>query len=163
MHRVRQDPGCREPGGRTAPGERPVTRVLIDSCEVVVTMDDLGTEISGGSILIEDGQVSWVGSGHPEEAAGAEVVDGRGAVALPGLVNAHHHLFQSLTRVRAQDQGLFGWLTELYPVWAGLDVEWTRAAAMVGLAELALSGCSTTTDHHYVFPAGATGLLEAGD
>ena len=138
-----------------------MTRVLIDSCEVVVTMDDLGTEISGGSILIEDGLVSWVGSGRPEDAEGAEVVEGRGGVALPGLVNAHHHLFQSLTRVRAQDQGLFGWLKELYPVWAGLDAEWARAAAMVGLAELALSGCSTTTDHHYVFPAGAPGLLEA--
>jgi cytosine/adenosine deaminase-related metal-dependent hydrolase len=64
-----------------------------------------------------------------------------------------------MTRARAQDQGLFGWLVALYPVWAGLDVEWERAAARVGLAELALSGCSTTTDHHYVFPAGAGDLL----
>jgi cytosine/adenosine deaminase-related metal-dependent hydrolase len=137
-----------------------MTRVLIDSCEVVATMDDLGKEISGGSILIEDGLVSWVGPGQPDEIGEADVVDGRGAVALPGLVNAHHHLFQTLTRVRAQDQGLFGWLTELYPVWAGLDAQWTRAAAMVGLAELALSGCTTTTDHHYVFPAGTPGLLD---
>jgi cytosine/adenosine deaminase-related metal-dependent hydrolase len=76
-------------------------------------------------------------------------------------VNTHHHLYQTLTRVRAQGEGLFGWLTGLYPVWAGVDEEWERAAAGVGLAELALSGCTTTTDHHYVFPAGAEGLLEA--
>jgi cytosine/adenosine deaminase-related metal-dependent hydrolase len=136
-------------------------RLLIEGCEVVATMDDDGTEIAGGSILIEDGMIVWVGSGRPGEADGAEVLDGRGTVALPGLVNAHHHLYQTLTRARAQDQGLFGWLRALYPVWAGVDEEWERAAAAVGLAELALSGCATTTDHHYVFPAGASGLLEA--
>jgi len=138
-----------------------VTKLLIDSCEVVVTMDDRGTEIPGGSILVEDGQVAWVGAGRAPDAADAEVVDGRGTVALPGLINTHHHLYQTLTRVRAAQEGLFGWLTELYPVWAGVDAEWERAAAVVGLAELALSGCSTTTDHHYVFPAGREGLLEA--
>jgi cytosine/adenosine deaminase-related metal-dependent hydrolase len=90
-----------------------------------------------------------------------ERIDGRGSVAVPGLVNTHHHFNQALTRVRATEQGLFGWLIDLYPVWAGLDVEWESAAARVALAELALSGCSTTTDHHYVFPAGSPGLLEA--
>ena len=136
---------------------------LIDSCEIVVTMDDDGTEIAGGSILIDDGVITWVGSGRPPDGISeqVEVADGRGCVALPGLINAHHHLYQTLTRVRAQDQGLFGWLTELYPIWAGVDAEWERAAAGVGLAELALSGCSTTTDHHYLFPAGATELLES--
>ncbi|HEX9411014.1 MAG TPA: 8-oxoguanine deaminase [Actinomycetota bacterium] len=134
--------------------------VLIDSCEVVATMDDAGTEIVGGSILMEDGRITWVGAGRLP-ADGTQVVDGRGSVALPGLVNTHHHLYQTLTRVRAQDQGLFGWLTELYPVWAGVDAEWERAAAGIALAEMALSGCSTTTDHHYVFPEGAEGLIEA--
>ncbi len=138
-----------------------MTKLLIDSCEVVVTMDDRGTEIPGGSILVDDGQVAWVGGGRAVGAEGAEVVDGRGTIALPGLINSHHHLYQTLTRVRAAQEGLFGWLTELYPVWAGVDAEWERAAAAVGLAELALSGCSTTTDHHYVFPAGEEGLLEA--
>jgi cytosine/adenosine deaminase-related metal-dependent hydrolase len=144
-----------------------VSRLLIDGCEVVVTMDDAGTEVPGGSILIEDGVVAWVGSGRPPTAsdargaAGAERIDGRGTVAVPGLINTHHHLYQTLTRVRAQDQGLFGWLRELYPVWAGVDAEWERAAARVGLAELALSGCTTTTDHHYLFPPGRTGVLEA--
>jgi len=124
-------------------------------------MDDAGTEIAGGSILVEDGVIAWVGAGEPPGADGAERIDGRGTVALPGLVNTHHHLYQTLTRVRAQGEGLFGWLTELYPVWAGVDEEWERAAAGVALAELALSGCTTTTDHHYVFPRGASGLLEA--
>ena len=89
------------------------------------------------------------------------MLDGRGLVALPGLVNTHHHLYQTLTRVRAQQGGLFDWLRELYPTWATIDADWERTAAEVGLAELALSGCSTTTDHHYVFPSGAIGLLEA--
>jgi cytosine/adenosine deaminase-related metal-dependent hydrolase len=138
-----------------------VTKVLIDSCEVVVVMDDAGTEIPGGSILIEDGQVVWVGSGEPPTAGEADRLDGRGTVAVPGLINTHHHLYQAMTRTRATEQRLFGWLTELYPVWAGVNAEWERAAAAVGLAELALSGCSTSTDHHYVFPEGTEGLLEA--
>jgi len=136
-------------------------RLLIRSCDVVLTMDDAGTEVRDGSVLIEDGVISWVGTGLPARPSDARVIDGRGLVATPGLINTHHHLYQSLTRVRAQDQGLFGWLRELYPVWAGLDLEWMRAASAVGLAELALSGCSTTTDHHYIFPTGVTGILEA--
>jgi cytosine/adenosine deaminase-related metal-dependent hydrolase len=135
--------------------------VLIQDCEVVVTMDDRGTEIPGGSILVRDGRIEWVGTGEPPGAHAGQRIDGRGSVALPGLVNTHHHLYQVLTRVRAQAKGLFGWLVELYPVWAHVDAEWERAAAMVGLAELALSGCATSTDHHYVFPSGSAGLLEA--
>jgi cytosine/adenosine deaminase-related metal-dependent hydrolase len=138
-----------------------VTKRLIDSCEVVVTMDDAGTEIRGGSILVDGGRIVWVGAGDPPDAEEAERIDGRGTVATPGLVNTHHHLYQTMTRVRARERGLFDWLVELYPVWAGVDAEWERAAAAVGLAELALSGCSTTTDHHYLFPPGVPGLLEA--
>ena len=140
-----------------------MSRLLISGCEAVVTMDDAGTEWAGGSILVEEGVIRWVGAGTPPAAgmAGADVLDGRGCVAIPGLVNAHHHLYQTLTRARAQEHGLFGWLTELYPVWAGLDAEWVRVAAAAGLAELAFSGCSTSTDHHYVFPAGVGDLLEA--
>ncbi len=138
-----------------------MTDLLIDGCDVVVTMDDAGTELPGGSVLVRDGVVAWVGTGPPPGPRPAERVDGRGTVALPGLVNAHHHLYQALTRARAQDADLFGWLVELYPVWAGIDDEWERAAASVALAELALSGCATTVDHHYVFPPGTPGLLEA--
>jgi 8-oxoguanine deaminase len=136
-------------------------KVLIDSCEVVATMNDAGVEIPSGSILIDDGTISWVGAGRPPDADDAVRVDGRGALALPGLVNTHHHFYQALTRVRAQDQGLFGWLRSLYPVWAGLDEGWTRAAARVALAELALSGCSTTCDHPYLFPKGSLDVLAA--
>ncbi|MFB3738501.1 MAG: 8-oxoguanine deaminase [Candidatus Velamenicoccus archaeovorus] len=124
-------------------------------------MDDDGTELAGGSILLEEGRIAWVGAGEPPVTEPAQRVDGRGCVALPGLVNTHHHLFQTLTRVRAQGKGLFDWLVELYPVWAGVDEGWVRAAAAVGLAELARSGCATTTDHHYVFPAGVGDLLAA--
>jgi len=150
----------------TGPGvleasSRPGTSVLIHGCDVVVTMDDDGTELEAGSILIEDGEIVWADRGDPPGGGGAQRVDGRGTIALPGLVNTHHHLYQVLTRLRATERGLFGWLTELYPVWAGVDVEWELAAARVGLAELALSGCTTTTDHHYVFPHGVRGLLEA--
>lgn len=131
-------------------------RFLIDSTDVVVTMDDAGTEIPGGSILVEDGVIAWVGRGAGPPTV--ERIDGRGCVALPGLVNTHHHLYQTLTRVRATDQGLFGWLRALYPVWAGVDAEWVNAAARVGLAEMALSGCATTTDHHYIFPRTSDGI-----
>jgi len=138
-----------------------VTALLIRGCEVVATMDDAGTEISGGSILIEDGAIAWVGAGSPPDAAGAEVADGAGLVALPGLINTHHHLYQTMTRTWAPTSGLFDWLRTLYPVWAGLDEEWVRTGALVGLAELALSGCSTTSDHHYVFPQGTGDLIGA--
>ena len=135
--------------------------ILLEGCRTVATMDDSGSELVDASILIDGGVVRWVGSGRAPVREQPEVVDGHGLVAIPGLVNTHHHLYQTLTRVRAQQGGLFDWLRELYPAWARIDVEWERNAAEAGLAELALSGCSTTTDHHYVFPAGAGGLLEA--
>jgi len=135
--------------------------ILLESCLVVVTMDDAGRELENASVLIDGGVISWIGEGRPPLKDKPDVIDCRGLVAIPGLVNTHHHLYQTLTRVRAQDQGLFGWLTDLYPTWATIDADWERTAAEVGLGELALSGCSTTTDHHYVFPSGAEGLLEA--
>ena len=135
--------------------------ILLEGCRTVATMDDTGSELVDASILIDGGVIRWVGSGRAPVREQPEVVDGHGLVAIPGLVNTHHHLYQTLTRVRAQQGGLFDWLRELYPAWARIDAEWERNAAEAGLAELALSGCSTTTDHHYVFPAGAGGLLEA--
>ena len=125
----------------------------------VVTMDDAGTEYEGGWILVEDGVVKDAGAGARPEAD--DVQDLAGAVVTPGLVNTHHHLWQNLTRARAQDENLFGWLKALYPIWSAIDEEAEYAAARVGLAELALSGCTTVFDHHYLFPPGATGLLEA--
>ena len=123
----------------------------------VVTMDDAGAELAGGWIRIEDGFVAEVGSGEPPEPG----EDLACAVVTPALINTHHHLFQTLTRARAQEADLFTWLKELYPVWARLDAEAEYAASRTGLAELALSGCGTVFDHHYVFPRGEDGLIEA--
>ncbi|HWH06608.1 MAG TPA: 8-oxoguanine deaminase, partial [Gaiellaceae bacterium] len=125
----------------------------------VLALDDEGTELAGGWVLVEDGLVAALGSG-PEPDAG-ERVDLEGAVVTPALVNTHHHLYQTLTRARAPQGTLFEWLVELYPTWARLDAEAEYAAARTGLAELALSGCGTVFDHHYVFPHGEQGIVEA--
>src|SRR5438876_11064553 len=97
-------------------------------------MDDAGTELPGGSSLVEDGVITWVGAGGPPRAGEGEVLGGRGLIGSPGLINVHHHLYQAMTRARAQDQRLFGWLQQLYPVGAGVGISWMRAAAVVGLA-----------------------------
>jgi cytosine/adenosine deaminase-related metal-dependent hydrolase len=125
----------------------------------VVTMDDAGTEYESGWLLVDGGLVTQIGTGAKPEAD--DVHDLGGAVVTPGLVNTHHHLWQNLTRARAQNENLFGWLQALYPIWAAIDPEAEYAAARVGLAELALSGCTTVFDHHYLFPRGGNDLLEA--
>ena len=125
----------------------------------VATMDDAGTELERGWLLAADGFVEAVGDGSPPEAD--ETVDLRGGLVTPGLVNTHHHLYQTLTRTRAQQADLFTWLKTLYPIWARIDAEAEYAAARTGLAELALSGCTTVFDHHYVFPPGRSGIVEA--
>ena len=126
---------------------------------LVVTMDDAGTEIPDGWLLVEDEIVAAVGGGAPPAAESG--VDLGGALVTPGLVNTHHHLYQTLTRACATEADLFTWLRALYPIWAGIDAEAEYSAARTGLAELALSGCATVFDHHYVFPRGRTGLIEA--
>jgi cytosine/adenosine deaminase-related metal-dependent hydrolase len=125
----------------------------------IVTMDDAGTEIPNGWLLVEDRFVEEIGADNPPPAEAYENLGG--ALVTPGLVNTHHHLFQALTRTRAQQADLFTWLKELYPIWQRIDADAEHAAARAGLAELALSGCTTVFDHHYIFPAGQTGLLEA--
>src|ERR671915_2384054 len=125
----------------------------------VLTLDDADTELEDGWILLEDGFLTAVGAG--EEPQADDRVDLGGAVVTPALVNTHHHLYQTLTRARAPQGTLFEWLVELYPTWAKVDAEAEYAAARTGLAELALSGCGTVFDHHYVFPRGHDGLVEA--
>jgi cytosine/adenosine deaminase-related metal-dependent hydrolase len=125
----------------------------------VVVMDDAGTEHASGWVLLEDDLVAAVGGGAEPDADERE--DLGGTVVTPGLVNTHHHLYQTFTRARAQEADLFTWLKTLYPLWAQVDEEAEFAAARTGLAELALSGCSTVFDHHYVFPRGAGDLVEA--
>jgi cytosine/adenosine deaminase-related metal-dependent hydrolase len=126
--------------------------ILVEGC-AIATVDAAGTEYSSGHVVIEGDRIVALGPGPaPAKDQQARRVDGRGCLATPGLVNCHHHLFQWLTRGLAQQATLFEWLTELYPLWAGLDAELELAAARAGLAALLTSGCSTTTDHHYVFP-----------
>ena len=126
---------------------------------LVVVMDDAGTEHEDGWVLIADGRVEAIGGGAPPDAD--ERVGLGGAVLAPGLVNTHHHLYQTLTRAQAQEADLFTWLRTLYPIWARIDAESEHAAARTGLAELALGGCTTVFDHHYVFPRDQTGLADA--
>jgi cytosine/adenosine deaminase-related metal-dependent hydrolase len=122
-------------------------------------MDDAGTEHEDGWVLIDDGLVEAVGGGAAPEAE--ERIDLGGAVVTPGLVNTHHHLYQTLTRARAQQADLFTWLKTLYPLWARLDGEAEYAAARTGIAELALGGCTTVFDHHYVVPDGQQEVFDA--
>jgi cytosine/adenosine deaminase-related metal-dependent hydrolase len=125
----------------------------------VVVVDDAGTEHEDGWVLVDDGRIGQVGSGdHP---VADERIDLGGALVTPGLVNTHHHLYQTLTRAQAQQADLFTWLKTLYPIWARLDGEAEHAAARTGLAELLLSGCTTAFDHHYVFPQGQPGVMDA--
>ena len=131
-------------------------KLVIEGC-AIATVDAAGTEHADGHIVIEDGRITAVGEGSTDEDGTR--IDGRGMLATPGLVNCHHHLYQWATRGMSQQSTLFEWLQELYPVWARVDGEIERAAARAGLAALARSGCSTSTDHHYVFPRGAGDLL----
>ena len=128
--------------------------ILLRGAEAVVTMDASRAEIAGGDVLIRGGVIAAVGQGL---TTGGEVVSARGCVVTPGLVNTHHHLYQTLTRAvpGGQDALLFGWLKVLYPIWSRFGPEEMRVSALVGLAELALSGCTLSSDHLYLFPNGA--------
>ena len=132
---------------------------VIEGC-AIATVDDTRREIADGHVVCEEGRIAAVGEGPATSAPdGARRIDGRGKLASPGLVNSHHHLYQHATRGYAQQATLFEWLTALYPVWAHIDGEVVDAAARAALAALARSGCTTTTDHHYIFPRGAGDLL----
>jgi cytosine/adenosine deaminase-related metal-dependent hydrolase len=141
-----------------------MTALVVEGC-TVVTVDAARTEHVTGHVVVRDQWIESVGPGlAPAELRGdpsTRVVDARGCVLTPGLVNTHHHLYQWATRGLAVDSTLFEWLTELYPVWAGIDEDVVHASATAALGWLARTGCTTTTDHHYVFPAGAGDLLGA--
>ena len=137
---------------------------LFHDARLVVPMDDARRRLPGGYVLIEDDRVLAVGP--PPVPAGTLAdrrIDATGKVVLPGLVNTHHHLPQVLTRnvPRVQEAPLFRWLVELYEVWRHLDAAAVGAAARVGLGELLLTGCTTTTDHLYLFPRGETRFIDA--
>ncbi|WP_417586990.1 8-oxoguanine deaminase [Pararhodobacter oceanensis] len=132
---------------------------LIRNADVIVTMDGARRELAGASLLIKNGEITALGADLPADAAARadEVIDASGCVVTPGLVNTHHHLYQTLTRAvpGGQDALLFGWLRTLYPIWARYTPNDFRISAQLGLAELALSGCTMSADHQYLFPNGA--------
>ena len=130
-----------------------MAETLIRGADYLITMDDTRRELAGADLLLRDGVIAEIGQGLRTEG---EIVEAKGCVVTPGLVNTHHHLYQSMTRAvpGAQDALLFGWLQRLYPIWARMGPEHLFVSAQIGLAELALSGCSLSSDHLYLYPNG---------
>ena len=131
-----------------------MAEILIKSAQTVLTMDDDRRELTKTDILLRDGMIVRIGPHLPETG---QIIQAEGCVVTPGLVNTHHHLYQTLTRAvpEGQDALLFGWLKTLYPIWARFGPEEFRVSSMIGLAELALSGCSLSSDHLYLYPNGS--------
>ncbi|AZV78874.1 8-oxoguanine deaminase [Parasedimentitalea marina] len=131
-----------------------MTEILIQNADTILTMDDDSRVLHGADLLIRDGVVAAMGQGLQTTG---EVVSGRGCVVTPGLVNTHHHLYQNLTRAvpGAQDALLFGWLQQLYPIWGRFGPDEMYVSAQLGLVELALSGCTLSSDHLYLYPNGS--------
>ncbi len=136
--------------------------LLIKNALRVATMDDAGTELTGADVLIKGRVILAVGK-NLEAPDDAQVLDASGCVVIPGMINTHHHLCQTLTRATpaAQDAKLFDWLVYHYGVWRHLTPEYAALGAQVGLGELLLTGCTTSTDHTYLYPRGRTGLVDA--
>jgi len=137
--------------------------LVIRNAELLATVDTTRREIRGGWVAVTGGLVSGVGGPGDAQPEADETVDASGCLVTPGLVNTHHHLYQNLTRAfpPMTTSPLFGWLKTLYPLWRALDEESAHVSAWVGLAELALSGCTTSTDHLYLHPRGGGDLLSA--
>jgi cytosine/adenosine deaminase-related metal-dependent hydrolase len=140
-----------------------VADLLIRGARLLATLDGARRELAGGWVAVDGGLIAAVGSSSEPEPAASETIDAGECLVTPGLVNTHHHLFQNLTRAYPPmtDKPLFGWLQSLYPLWRAIDEEAVYASAFVGLAELALSGCTTSTDHLYLHPRSAGDLLSA--
>jgi cytosine/adenosine deaminase-related metal-dependent hydrolase len=140
-----------------------MTDLLIRNARLLATLDAQRRELAGGWVAITGGFVEAVGTSTDPEPAAATVIDASGCLVTPGLVNSHHHIYQNLTRAYPPmtDKPLFGWLQSLYPLWESIDEEAVYASAFVGLAELALGGCTTSTDHLYLHPRHGGDLLSA--
>ncbi|MFN4293789.1 MAG: amidohydrolase family protein, partial [Thermoflexales bacterium] len=130
--------------------------LLIKHADWLVTMDAGRREIPDAGLYVEDNRIVAVGPTAALPETADEVLDLRGHIVLPGLINTHHHMYQSLTRAvpAAQNAELFGWLRALYPIWARLTPEMIRVSTQTAMSELLLSGCTTTSDHLYIFPNG---------
>ncbi|WP_174817071.1 8-oxoguanine deaminase [Nocardia brasiliensis] len=133
-------------------------RTIIDNAYIAPVV---GPEIPSGHLVLADGRIEALGAGPAPAVPDAQRVDGTGCLVTPGLVNTHHHLYQWATQGLYQDATLFEWLTGLYRTWAGMDAEVVYGAASAGLGWLALTGCTTSSDHHYVFPKGRGDLFDA--
>lgn len=146
----------------TSSSKRP-TQLVVRNAHLLVTMDQQRTEIEGGWVAIDDGRVLATGSAATPPPPAERTLEASGCLVTPGLINAHHHLFQSYTRAWPAMTGssLFPWMTACFPVWAGLDDEAAYLSAWVGLAELAMSGCTTSTDMHYFHVAGRGDMVAA--
>jgi 8-oxoguanine deaminase len=137
-----------------------MTTLLIDNAQCIATLDDARRELANACIFIRDNQIEFVGAASdlpPQLKDSAdEVINARHHLVTPGLVNTHHHMVQSLTRAipAVQNAELFGWLQGLYPIWAGLTPEMVFTATQTAMAELLLSGCTTSSDHLYIYPNG---------
>src|SRR5579859_3100237 len=153
------------PGAPGAPvvSPEPGADLLVTGAKLVATCDAEHRELAGGWVAVTDGLISVVGGSADPAPPEATVLDATDCLVTPGLVNTHHHIFQNLTRSYAPTVNgtLFQWLSGLYPLWAGVDEESVYVSAWVGLAELALGGCTTTTDHLYVHPKGGGDLISA--
>ncbi len=134
-----------------------MSTLLLKNIEVLVTMDDQHRELHHTNLYIKDGFIQAIGDVHELPATADEVLDLSGHIVFPGLINTHHHFYQTLTRAvpAAQDANLFNWLVTLYPIWARMTPEDIRTSTQTALAELALSGCTTASDHLYLFPNGS--------
>jgi cytosine/adenosine deaminase-related metal-dependent hydrolase len=128
--------------------------LLIRNANLLVTMDAQRREIADGAVFVRDNVIEAVGPTVELPATADEVIDARDQIVIPGLVNTHHHMYQTLTRACVQDNELFGWLRGLYPIWANLTPEMVRVSTQTAMAELLLSGCTTSSDHLYIFPNG---------
>jgi 8-oxoguanine deaminase len=133
--------------------------LLIRNARCIATQDEALGEIDNASLYIQDHRIAWLGPHHalpPELQQADEVIDARDHLVIPGMVNTHHHMYQSLTRAvpAVQNAELFGWLQGLYPIWTGLTPEMVRVSTQVAMAELLLSGCTTSSDHLYIYPNG---------
>jgi len=137
--------------------------LLITNADLVATVDEARREIPGGWVAITNGFISGLGGVHNTQPLATQIIDAHGCLVTPGLINTHHHMYQNLTRAfpPMTNAALFGWLQTLYPLWSVLDEEGAHVSAWVGLAELALSGCTTSTDHLYLHPRGGGDLLSA--
>ncbi|MES2993793.1 MAG: 8-oxoguanine deaminase [Pseudomonadota bacterium] len=137
--------------------------LLIRNATLLVTMDAQRREIADGAVFVRDNVIEAVGTTADLPGTADVVIDARDQIVIPGLVNTHHHMFQTLTRALAQDDELFGWLRTLYPIWANLTPEMVTVSTQTAMAELLLSGCTTSSDHLYIYPNGLSGQVRLDD